>query len=289
MRSVGIYYAYWTSEWDVDFMPFVSKVKALGFDQLEINGGALVLMSETERLALKNEAARNEITLSFGIGLTPDHDVSSLDEAVRTKGVAFMKEMINAVSFMGGGMISGTVHGYWPAVPPKDLDEKARIRVQSLKSMREMIPLAEEKNVILNVEVINRFEQFLLNTCEEAVSYVKEIDSPNCRILLDTFHMNIEEDSMGGSIRQAGKYLSALHLGETNRKPPGRGRIPWDEIREALDDIGFDGPLVMEPFVTPGGKVGQDIALWRDLMPGADLDQEAKLSADFVRKTLCSG
>ena len=221
MRSVGIYYAYWTHEWDVDFFPFVKKVKELGFDQLEINGGALVLMDDSQKDRLKNEALEQDIRLSYGIGLTPDHDVSSLDESIRKNGVAFMKDMIRSVAYMGGGMIGGTVHSYWPAVNPKDLNEKRRIQDRSLASMREMIPQAEDSGVILNVEVINRFEQFLLNTCAEAVEYVRDIDSPNCKILLDTFHMNIEEDSIGGAIRQAGSNLAALHLGETNRKPPG--------------------------------------------------------------------
>lgn len=286
MRNVGIYYAYWTSEWGADFIPFVKKVKDLGFDQLEVHGGAVAEMTPEERSRLRREADAYGITLSYGIGLTSDRDVSSLDENIRTNGVRFMTKMIEAVGTMGGGMIGGTVHSYWPAVPPVDLEEKKRVRDQSLKSMRELVRTAGDHDVILNVEVINRFEQFLLNTCEEAVSYVREVDSPYCRILLDTFHLNIEEDSIGDAIRLAGKDLAALHLGETNRKPPGLGRMPWLEIKEALDDIGFDGPLVMEPFVRPGGQVGRDIALWRELMPGVDLDAEAARSAEFVRRTL---
>jgi len=287
MRSVGIYYAYWTDHWDVNFLPFVHKVKSLGFDQLEINGGALVHLSTPQRQKLKEVAEDENILLSYGIGLTADHDVSSLDEGIRREGVGFMKKMIGAVGSMGGGMIGGTVHSYWPAVPPQDLDEKKRVFEASLKSMKEMVPMAEDLNVILNVEVINRFEQFLLNTCREAVDYVERVNSPHCQILLDTFHMNIEEDSFAEAIRLAGPHLKALHLGETNRKPPGLGRIPWTEIKGALDEIGFDGPLVMEPFLRPGGEVGRDIAVWRDLMPGANLDTEASRAADFVRKTLC--
>ena len=184
-------------------------------------------------------------------------------------------------------MISGTVHSYWPVVFPKGLTDKKPVWEQSIKSMNELVKTAEDYNVILNVEVINRFEQFLLNTSEEAVNYVQEVNNPNCRILLDTFHMNIEEDSIEQAIITAGPYLSALHLGETNRKPPGTGRMPWHEIKDALDKVKFDGPLVMEPFVKPGGQVGRDIGVWREMMPGADLDAEAAKAVEFVRKTLC--
>ncbi len=149
-------------------------------------------------------------------------------------------------------MISGTVHSYWPAVFPEGLDDKRPVLEQSLKSMRELVKPAEDHGIILNVEVINRFEQFVLNTSAEAVSYVEEINSPSCRILLDTFYMNIEEDSLEDAIKLA-------------------------------------GPLVMEPFVRPGGKVGRDIAVWRDLMPGADLDSEAAKAVEFVKKQLVNG
>ncbi|MHB8936275.1 D-psicose 3-epimerase [Rectinema subterraneum] len=287
MRRIGIYYAFWTREWDVDFFPFIEKVKSLGFDQLEINGGTFAEMSAAERKRLVDEAKRCGIVLSYGIGLTANHDVSSLDESVRQSGVRFMQQMIEAVGEAGGGMIGGTVHSAWPSALPEGATDKRPYLEQSKKSMRELAKIAEDNEVILNVEVINRFEQYLLNTCEEALAYVEDIQSPACRILLDTFHMNIEEDSIGGAIKMAGEHLSALHLGETNRKPPGLGRMPWKEIREALDSIHFDGPLVMEPFITKGGQVGRDIAVWRDLIPNPDYDRLARDAAAFVRKTLC--
>lgn len=288
MRKIGIFYAFWTREWDVDFFPFVEKVRRLGFDQLEINGGTFAIMPELERDRLVEEARRQGIALSYGIGLTADHDVSSLDEGLRKAGIAFMRAMIDHVGRAGGGMIGGTIHSSWPMTLPKGAHDKRPYLDQSKKSMRELAKIAEDNNVILNVEVINRFEQFLINTCEEAVAYVEDIASPACKILLDTFHMNIEEDSIGGAIRSAGRHLAALHIGETNRKPPGLGRMPWREIRAALDDIGFDGPLVMEPFVSPGGQIGRDIAVWRELIPDPDYDRLAADAVVFVRKTLCS-
>lgn len=288
MRKIGIYYAFWTREWDVDFFPFVGKVQRLGFDQLEINGGTFAIMSTSERERLVQEAQHRGIALSYGIGLTADHDVSSLDESVRRAGLSFMRTMIENVGRAGGGMIGGTIHSSWPMTLPKGATDKRPYLDQSKKSMHELVKIAEDNRVILNVEVINRFEQFLINTCEEAVAYVEDIASPACRILLDTFHMNIEEDSIGGAIRNAGRYLAALHIGETNRKPPGLGRMPWQEIRTALDDIGFDGPLVMEPFVTPGSQVGRDVAVWREVIPNPDYDKLAADAVVFVRKTLCS-
>jgi D-psicose/D-tagatose/L-ribulose 3-epimerase len=285
-RPVGIYYAYWAHEWDVDFLPFVDKVKRLGFDILELHAGILADRSRDYRLKIKEKADGEGIVLSYGMGLEEDYDVSSLDEQKRLRGVERMKKTIRAIGEMGGGMIGGTVHSYWPAVFPPGVDSKEPMRRQSIKSLRELAPVAEDHGVMLNVEVINRFEQFLINTCEEAVAYVAEVGSPVCNILLDTFHMNIEEDAIGDAIRRAGKRLAALHVGEPNRKPPGMGRMPWGEIKKALDDINYQGPMVMEPFITQGGGIGRAIGVWRDIVENPDLDALAEKAAAFVKQNL---
>ncbi|WP_320128511.1 sugar phosphate isomerase/epimerase family protein [uncultured Sphaerochaeta sp.] len=285
MRKVGIYYAYWCEEWDTDFFPFIKKVKDLGYDQLEINGGTVAIMTEGERKRLLDEAKAQGVTLSYGIGLTAEHDVSSKDDAVRQAGLDFMTQMIKAVGSMGGGTICGTVYSTWPRKLPKG-ENKQDYLDRSIESMKILSKIAEKEHVILLCEVINRFEQFLLNTCEEALAFVKKVDNPACKILLDTFHMNIEEDSFGDAIRNAGSYLGGLHLGECNRKPVGMGRMPWDEIKKALDDIGFTGALVQEPFILPGGQVGQDIAVWREVVKQPNLDLLAKNSAIYIREHL---
>lgn len=286
MRTVGIYYAYWTHEWDVDFIPFIKKVKELGFDQLELNCGTLVGMSSASLRELKALADEHELLLSYGIGLQKQYDVSSLDEKVRQNGLTFMKKILDAVATMGGGMIGGTIHSYWPGTMPEGLSSKQPIWDQSIRSLHELAPYAQEREIFLNVEVLNRFEQFLVNDSHEAVRFVKEVNHPSVNILLDTFHMNIEEDSFGDAIRRVGPYLKAFHLGEANRKLPGTGRMPWQEIKQALDDIDFTGPLVMEPFVMQGGQVGRDIGVWRDVIKDPDLDALAAASASFVKKNL---
>lgn len=287
MRKVGIYYAFWTHEWDVDFLPFVPKVKALGFDQLEVNGGTIVKMRAAERDRLAGTARDAGLKLSFGIGLPAQHDPSSLDEGVRKDGVAFMRQMIEHAGAMAGETtICGTIHSTWPAKLPKGVEDKRPYRDQSLRSMRELVKVAEDREVTLCPEVLNRFEQFLLNTAAEAVAYVEELGSPACQILLDTFHMNIEEESMGGAIRTAGKHLRHVHLGETDRKPPGLGRMPWKELRAALDDVGYDRSLIMEPFITMGGQVGWDVGVWRPVIENPDLDALARDALKFVRTNL---
>jgi D-psicose/D-tagatose/L-ribulose 3-epimerase len=153
--------------------------------------------------------------------------------------------------------------------------------------MKELADYAAKYDITLLIEVLNRFEQFLLNDAAEGISYVKEVGKDNVKVMLDCFHMNIEEDNMGDAIRSAGNYLGHFHIGECNRKVPGKGRMPWAEMGQALRDINFDGIVVMEPFVKTGGIVGSDIKVWRDLSDNADeakLDADIKESLQFVKK-----
>ena len=146
--------------------------------------------------------------------------------------------------------------------------------------------LAAPYDITLNMEVLNRFEGYLLNTSAEGVRFVKEVDVPSVKVMLDTFHMNIEESDIGGAIRQANGLLGHFHTGECDRKVPGKGRMPWHEIAAALHDIHYSGNVVMEPFVRMGGTVGSDIKVWRDISCGADeakLDEDARKSLEFER------
>ena len=286
MNKIGIYYAYWTHDWDADFHPFIDKVAELGFDILEVNGGTVARMTSEERQSLKAHADDKNIILSHCIGLPPQYDIASEDETVRKNGIAFLREMAEAIGEMGGGNLSGIIYSCWPETMPQGEMDKRSYLERSVASMKQAIKVAEDNNVIFNMEVVNRFEQFLLNTCDEAMAYVEAVGSPNARILLDTFHMNIEEDFIGEAIQKAGDKLGHLHIGENNRMPPGYGHIPWTEVAAALRKINYQGYVVMEPFLMPGGEVGRDIRVFRDMSVGLQLDEEARKALMFIRGVL---
>lgn len=283
MNKIGIYYAYWTRDWDADFVPFVSKVAGLGFDILEVNSGTVTNMPNAGRDRLKAAAAKHGIELTFCIGLPPAYDVAAEDEAVRRKGVDFLKGQAEMLKYMGAKELGGIIYGCWPGKLPSGVTDRRPFVDRSVESMKEVVKVAEDCGVLFNVEVVNRFEQYMMNTAAEAVEYVRRVGSPNLKILLDSFHMNIEEDSFHDAIRTAGELLGHFHIGETNRRAPGRGRIPWDEIASSLRAIGYRGSIVMEPFLQPGGEVGRDISVFRNLAEGIDLDAEAKRALEFIR------
>jgi D-psicose/D-tagatose/L-ribulose 3-epimerase len=282
MNPIGIHFGYWVKSWSVDPIPFVGRARKLGFDILEVNAPKVTRMSNAERDALKSAAAESGLGMTYSIGLTADMDLTSEDSATRKKGISFLQDVARAMKYMGGTVMAGINYSSWPRklLPG---EEKEVLTDRAVKGAREAIKAAEDCDVLFCVEVVNRFEQFIMNTAAEGISFAKRVGSPNCKILLDTFHMNIEEDSLCGSILESKDWLGHFHLGEPNRRPPGRGRMPWPEIFGALREINYQGAVVMEPFLVPGGEVGRDISVYRDLLGSDDLDDEAARSVQFVR------
>lgn len=285
MIPIGIYYAYWSNDWDTDFVPFVHKVKALGFDILEVNAGTVTRMSNAERDRLKRAACDAGIELTYCIGLPAQYDIASEDASVRKAGIAFLQEMAQMLEYMGNRQLGGIIYSAWPGKLPTGASKEAALE-RSINSMREVMHVAESCGAQFNVEAVNRFEQYIMNTAAEALDYVNKVGSPNCKILLDSFHLNIEEDDIRAAILTAGDQLGHFHIGETNRRAPGRGRMPWAEIFGALREINYAGAVSMEPFLMPGGEVGRDISVYRDLREGLDLDEEATRALQFVRNHL---
>jgi D-psicose/D-tagatose/L-ribulose 3-epimerase len=284
-NPIGIHFGYWTQYWEVEPLPFVQKAQQCGFDILEVRAQKIGRMGPAERDKLKGAAADAGLGLTYSIGLTADMDLTSEDAATRKRGISFLQDICRAMKQMGGTIMAGINYSCWPRRPLPGEDKQV-LTNRAVEGVREAIKTAEDCDVFFCIEVVNRFEHFLMNTAAEGIAFVERVGSPNGKVHLDTFHLTIEEDSIGAAIRETGSWLGHLHLGEPNRRPPGRGRMPWHEIFAALRDINYQGALVMEPFLVPGGEVGRDIAVYRSLPGHDDLDGEAIRSVEFVRSEL---
>lgn len=285
MIKIGIYYAYWEKEWQADYEPYIRKAAKLGFDILELACTPLPRMSVERLVHLRELASEYGVTLTAGHGPHASQNLAAADSAVQAGAIDFYTDLLQRLQLLGVRTIGGGLYSYWPVDYTQPID-KPGDWARSVANVRKVGAIAGEQGIDFCLEVLNRFEGYLLNTAAEAVRFVDEVGLPNVRILLDTFHMNIEEDSFAGAIRLAGHRLGHFHAGEANRRVPGKGRIPWPEIAAALREIGYTGAMVMEPFVRMGGRVGSDIKIWRDLSEGAadaDLDADAHDSAIFCR------
>lgn len=283
----GIYFAYWEKEWFADYKKYIDKVADLGFDILEISCGAFrnTYTTDEQLYELRDYAKEKNVILTAGYGPQASQNLGSADPAVQENALLFFTETLHKLKKMDIKALGGGLYSYWPVDYSKPVDKEGDFE-RSVANMKKVAKVAEECDIVLGMEVLNRFEGYLLNTCDEAIQYVDAVGSKNVRIMLDTFHMSIEEDNIAAAIRKAGDKLCHLHLGERNRKVPGKGTMPWDEIGQALRDINYQHAAVMEPFVMPGGTIGSEVKVWRNLVEDtseAALDADAKGALQFVK------
>jgi D-psicose/D-tagatose/L-ribulose 3-epimerase len=139
-----------------------------------------------------------------------------------------------------------------------------------VKNLRELALYARDHGVVLGIEPLNRFETSFINLASQAVEVIDRIDHPSCRIMLDSFHMNIEEKSLGNAIRAVGSRLCHFHACENDRGAPGSGNVMWGEVKQALRDIHYDGPVVIESFTNKVKSIARAAAIWRAFEPSQD-------------------
>lgn len=287
-NKVGIYYAFWEQEWAADYFKYVDKVSRLGFDVLELAAGGLEQMTAAQRRDLAHAAKDAGVELTYCIGFPAQYDMASPDASVRRRGMDYARKLLKMIGEMDGKILGGIIYSCWPASQfPRG--DKRPYWDRSVACVREVAQTAADEGVTYCLEVVNRFEQFLINTAAEGVQFAKEVGSDSVKLLLDAFHMNIEEDTLSGAVRSAKGYIGHIHIGEANRRAPGRGHMPWDDLMDGLRDAEYDGRIVMEPFVRMGGQVGQDIHMWHDLSDNGDeayLDGEAAFALKFIRDKL---
>ena len=238
MSAIGMHYGFWSHNWDeIQYVPLMEKVARLGFDVCEVASAEFCKYSDETLGELKRRADDLGLTFTYSIGLEKEYDLASDDPAVRDNGVRHVTEILKSMPKVGAAILNGVSYAGWQAMPDHGitLEEKRRKEELALDSMRRLMPVAEDCGVYYCCEVVNRFEQYLLNTAREGAAFVKQLESPNAKVLLDTFHMNIEEDDLLQAILETGALLGHFHVGERNRKPPGStNSLPWKEDRKSV-------------------------------------------------------
>ena len=136
-----------------------------------------------------------------------------------------------------------------------------------VESWQELAGAVEAARVDIAIEPLNRFETYFLNTVADAALLCDAIGSPRIGILVDTFHANIEEKSIGLALTRAGKRLKHVHTCENDRGTPGTGNVQWAEFFSAIRELGYDGWLTIESFGFRLGEIAAAASIWRDLAP----------------------
>jgi sugar phosphate isomerase/epimerase len=234
-------YAYNSLVYYGESFPISAKrVAKYGYDAIEIYGEP----EEYDPAEVRKICEDLGITVSSICALyTEKRDLASPDEKWRKKAIDYMKRLSDLASEVACPVIIVAPTAVMKTKPWKDPVEERGWAVESIRAGGEY---AYSLGVSITIEAWNRYETYFLNRIEQCLDLMREVDLPNAGIMGDTFHMNIEEESIEGAFRQAGKDLNHVHLADSNRAAPGKGHIDFLPIFQALKDIDYQGHLSFE-------------------------------------------
>lgn len=225
----------------------IPKAKAAGFDAVELFTASAEAVNPDDLSRLLGENDIKLAAVGTGAGRALHHlHLASPDKGIRRKARDFINAMIDFGARFGAPAIIGSMQGC--------LEENVT-REQALawlaEGLNELGSKAAACGVRLIFEPLNRYETDLVNTLGDGVELIESLDCDNVFLLADLFHINIEEESIAGSIRAAAGHIGHVHFVDSNRRPAGMGHIDLAEVARALSEIGFDGYASAEALSYP--------------------------------------
>lgn len=232
----------------------LERLAKFGYDGVEVKGAP----ESYDVGELRDVLSSYSLEVSSICGLWPwdnvDHmksnDLANPDERVRGKAIKYVKDCLTFGSRLGASCMVVVVGGCGKTMRLHEKEWEFGV-----ESVRLAGKHAEDVGVTMAIEPINRYELFLLNNVEQGLRFVKDVSMEGVKLMLDTFHMNIEEADPAASIRKAGEYLVHLHVADSNRQSVGRGHIDFKGIVKSLKEINYKGYLTMEPLPPTAANV----------------------------------
>ncbi|KFC18284.1 sugar phosphate isomerase/epimerase family protein [Chryseobacterium sp. FH1] len=250
----------------------IEKTARAGFDLIEI---LLPTSMEFNSQEVKQQLKDHHLDVVCSLNLPKEAHIAFYPELAEK----LIKQAIDKTSELETDFLGGVLHGGIGVFSGNPLTENESEIIVEVWS--KVADYAKEKGVNIGIEPINRYESYVCNTAENVLNLIKKTGKDNLFLHLDTFHMNIEENNFYDPIILAGKKLKHVHITESNRGMLGEGTVNWEELFKALNEIDFEGNLVLENFSSSIPGLQQMVSLWQK--SPYDADELAVKSLDFLK------
>lgn len=262
ISGFGVHTAMWAMEWNRAAAEFaIPEAAQCGIDFLEIT---MLDPGSVDARHTRALLEKHEVECVCSLGLPLDRLPTNNPEGA----LEFLKAALDKSEAIGARAMSGVIYGgigQRTGKPPTEAEREATVRVVS-----DAAAYAHSLGLDYGLEAVNRYENHIINTAEQAVEIVERIGAPNVFVHLDTYHMNIEEKGIANGIIRAREHLRYIHLSASDRGTPGKDTIAWDEVFAALAAIGFKGGMAMESFITVPPQIASALSVWRPVAPSRE-------------------
>ena len=286
LPKVGVISMTYARPFTVAHYPLFERMKRAGMDFCEL---LVPEEGELDPAEAGRAAADAGLSLILAARVNLTRDLASVDSAARAAGVAYLRRCVDIAVAAGASIVGGPLYGtplvFAGRAPAPIPEEERAARVERVVAgLRAAGAHAASRGVRLAVEPLNRFETDFCNTARQAVALVREVASPAVGVMLDTFHMNMEEDDLAAAIRATAAQLIHFQANENHRGFLGTGHLDWPAIARALAEIDYAGAVTLEPFRRTDDRLSVPLAQWRP--PARDEDADLAHSAALLRTAL---
>jgi D-psicose/D-tagatose/L-ribulose 3-epimerase len=269
----------WTSPFNRETVALFPKIKSFGYDAVEIpvEDPSLIDLDLVKK-ALADQELKAIICGAFG----PSRDLTHADPAFHQTCFNYLDSCLELASELGAGFVAGPMYS---AVGKARLVAPEQRKVEwdlAVSNLRKVCRRAGEFGLDLAIETLNRFETDLINTSEDLMRLIGDINEPQAKAVLDGFHLNIEEPDLESAIRRVGDKLIHVQVSENYRGTPGTGQTNWGAWKRGLEAINYRGTISIESFTPQVKELAGAVCIWKPLVPSQD--GFAKEGLEFLRK-----
>lgn len=269
----------WTSPFSSDTLSLFPKIKKMGYDFVEIPvEDPLIIDVRKVNEALITNGLKAVICGAFG----PSRDFTNDDPSYHQTCFDYIHACLKIANALGSDFVSGPMYSSVGKARLVSSDQKRIEWDRAVVNIRKACIMASDFGVDLAIEPLNRFESDLVNTAEDVMRLIRDIDHPSAKVLLDGFHMNIEERDIIKAINCVGNKLIHLQVSENYRGTPGTGQTRWDDYKRGLEAINYSGTVSIESFTPDIKELAGAVCMWRPLVPSQD--GFAQEGLDFLKK-----
>ena len=286
MNPIGLISMQYARPFTAEHFPLFARMRQLGYDFVEL---LVPEPGEIDAAAARHALDEAGLGVVLAARVNLQRNLSSDDPALHKAGVDYLRYAADVAAELGAGIVGGPLTGnplVFAGRPPQPVSEAERLarKERCIAGLKAAGDHAAAKGIVLAVEPLNRFESDVLCTTQQAIELLDAVDHPAIRLMLDTFHMHMEEASIAEAIRLAGSRVVHFQANENHRGFPGTGSTDWVAVARALHDIGYGGPISLEPFRRNDDRFGVPFAQWRP--PHEDESDRLAASAAFIRSHL---
>jgi D-psicose/D-tagatose/L-ribulose 3-epimerase len=268
VHAIGVNPWVWASPVDdAALAELVPRIAAFGFDAVEL---PLEQPGHWDPVRTRDLLASHHLAAAGVCAVTsPGRELVAASSTVVAATAAYLKTCVDNAAVLGapcvGGPVYASVGRTWHMSPAA----RAACYTEFRAALTPVAEYAGERGVSIGVEALNRYETSVVNTVTQALELIDGMP-PNVGLMLDTYHMNIEESDPYAIVGLAGPHIKHVQVSGTDRGAPGSDHFDWPRFFDALRTTGYRGAVCIESFTAGNAAIATAASIWRPLAVSQD-------------------